>query len=228
MLSLDTVTLVSINCLDPEQSIKALNYSHKSINFAKVLLLTDKHIEASNVEIQYIKPITNIKEYNLFCTHELVNYIKTEHCIIVQPDGFIINPELWDNCFLNYDYIGAPWNDFHSREALYKANLLQYFDCNKIPYVVGNGGFSLRSKKILKEVSNLPKLDSSIPEDLIYSVIYRKQLKEKNVNIAPVKIARKFSLEHIIDKQSLTDLTFGFHGRLPHLFHHIEKLNHEN
>ena len=29
--------------------------------------------------------------------------------LIVQDDGFIINKNLWDEEFLSYDYIGAPW-----------------------------------------------------------------------------------------------------------------------
>lgn len=225
MFSLDTVTLISVNCLDPQLSVKALKYSSKSINFARVVLLTDKPIKESSIEVQNIKSIPTIRDYNEFCTRDLVNYISTDHCLIIQPDGFVVNPALWDNRFLEYDYIGAPWNKFHSCEALYRGNFLQHFHPDKIPYVVGNGGFSLRSKKILKEISVLPKLDSSIPEDNVYSIMYRKELKDRGINIAPASLARRFSLEHILDEQSLTTPTFGFHGRLPHLSQYLEILN---
>jgi len=60
-------------------------------------------------------------------------------CLLVQPDGFVINPDKWDNQFFEYDYIGAPWEQVpHS-----------YLDPWGKPHRVGNGGFSFRSKKLL-------------------------------------------------------------------------------
>ena len=56
--------------------------------------------------------------------------------LIIQHDGFILNHKAWDNEFLNYDYIGAP----------------VYWMGNKL-IEVGNGGFSLRSKKLLKIIA---------------------------------------------------------------------------
>ena len=31
-------------------------------------------------------------------------------------DGHIVNPHLWTNEFLKYDYIGAPWPKFKKME----------------------------------------------------------------------------------------------------------------
>ena len=42
---------------------------------------------------------------------ENINNLETTHCLIVQPDSFVVNYELWKNEFLKYDYIGAPWSD---------------------------------------------------------------------------------------------------------------------
>ena len=64
----------------------------------------------------------------------LKKYIDTDFCLIIQGDGFVIHPENWTDEFLKYDYIGAPWR-----------NLAHYSFIR-----VGNGGFSLRSKKLLK------------------------------------------------------------------------------
>lgn len=35
--------------------------------------------------------------------------ITTDFNIAVQADGFAVNLDAWDDDFLNYDYIGAPW-----------------------------------------------------------------------------------------------------------------------
>lgn len=40
---------------------------------------------------------------------ELNKYIETDYVLIVQYDGFILNPKAWMDEFLEYDYIGAPW-----------------------------------------------------------------------------------------------------------------------
>lgn len=39
----------------------------------------------------------------------LDSYIETPHVLVVQYDGFILNPDAWTDEFLEYDYVGAPW-----------------------------------------------------------------------------------------------------------------------
>ena len=39
----------------------------------------------------------------------LKEYINSEHVLVIQDDGHIVNPDIWDDNFLDYDYIGAPW-----------------------------------------------------------------------------------------------------------------------
>jgi hypothetical protein len=225
MLSLNSVTIVSINTLNAEQSIKALEYSCKNIIFSKILLLSNQKFNHPYIQTKLINKINNIEEYNKFCVSELVNFIETDFCLIIQPDGFVLNEKLWDDEYLKYDYIGAPWNKFHSTEALFRCNLIHHFNINKIPYIVGNGGFSLRSKKILKEISLLHKENFNIPEDNIFSVLYRNQLAEKNIKIAPLSLSKKFAIEHILDDQHDLTETFGFHGKLPHLNHYLDLIN---
>ena len=79
----------------------------------------------------------------------LNNYIDSDFVLIIQDDGHIVNPHLWDNEFLNYDYIGAPWpnnkkwkNRFSKYDEKVSSNIIRNFNLNNI----GNGGFSLRSK----------------------------------------------------------------------------------
>lgn len=193
-LNLNNVTILCIDGVNPEIGLKALKYSIKDINFANVKLLS--HIKPNNiptniefVEIQKLSHET----YSPFMLHELYKYVDTDFCLTIHDDGFVINPHLWDDRFLNYDYIGAPWKN--------------YGQINR----VGNGGFSLRSRKLI----NLCKqMISSGHEDGTICLRYKQALENSGCIFAPVKIAMKFSLESRIDECEF-DLnnTFGFHGR---------------
>jgi hypothetical protein len=216
MLNLDSVTIVSINTRDPEQSVKAIEYSTQYIKFAKQLLISNT--QHPDIETAIIPDITSLQSYNHFCIKELHKYIDTDHCLVVQPDGFVVNPLMWIDSFLNYDYIGAPWNKMLSQRALtlYSNYNYEYFtDINNVPIIVGNGGFSLRSKKLLNTLKDITDYNYNIPEDVFISATKREFLKEQGIKYAPVSIARRFSLEHPIDndeKNAILDGHFGFHG----------------
>ncbi|CAF3698472.1 unnamed protein product [Rotaria sordida] len=79
--------------------------------------------------------------------------------------------------FLQYDYIGAPWD-------------LSFFSFNK-QYRVGNGGFSLRSRSKILALLALISYDSRIPED----VWYAQNLHRVNGSIPSIEIAKTFSVE---------------------------------
>lgn len=78
--------------------------------------------------------------------------------------------------------------------------------------MVGNGGFSLRSKKFLEVSAKLMregKIPQIHPEDVSLCVWNKDLLDSEGISIAPPELAEKFSIEgddDIYDKQ------FGFHG----------------
>ena len=195
-VDLRNVTILCIDGVEPEKGLKALKYSMKDIDFAKAKLLS--HIKPENIptsiEFVEIEKLT-YESYNSFVLHNLHQYVDTEFCLIIHNDGFVINPHLWDNDFLNYDYIGAPWKP------------IEYFRINR----VGNGGFSLRSKKLM----DLCKyMDSHGHEDITISLRYKSALEQHGCIFAPVEVAMKFSLESRIPECDF-DLnnSFGFHGK---------------
>lgn len=214
MLNLENITIVSINTRDPQDSIKAIERSSKYIKFGKYLLLSNKHIKHDLIETEIIPEIKSLQEYSFFCVKKLNNYISTDFCLTVQPDGYVTNPLMWTDDFLNFDYIGAPWDILLSRQALYNCGILIH-DLNKVPIIVGNGGFSLRSKKLLRECSLVDYPNPSIPEDNFITIVNRENFKAKGIKFADVKIAKRFSLECPIDlneKNITLDAHFGFHG----------------
>lgn len=214
MLNLENITVVSINTRDPENSIKAIERSAKYIKFSKCLLLSNNIIKHDFIETKQIETIKSLEEYSYFCIKKLNDFIQTDFCLMVQPDGFVTNPFMWTDNFLKYDYIGAPWDLLLSRQALYNCGTLIQ-DLSKVPIIVGNGGFSLRSKKLLKECSLTDYRDPRIPEDNFIAIINRENFKNKGLKFPDIKTAKRFSFECPIDlneKNINLDAHFGFHG----------------
>jgi len=78
--------------------------------------------------------------------------------------------------------------------------------------VVGNGGFSLRSKKFLETSAKLMKegkIPKIHPEDVSLCIWHKDLLDKEGISIAPPDLAGKFSIEG--DDQEY-DKQFGFHG----------------
>lgn len=204
-VKLDNVTLIGIDCVDPSKLQAVMDLCQREIDFGAVKLLTSKYI--NDERLVKIPDIRSLEEYSIFCLRDLVDYVDTDFVLLVQWDGFILNPQSWDKSFLNYDYIGSPWvvkdwsiNDFDFPKKL------------RGKLVVGNGGFCIRSKKFL-EVSSMLFKDGVIkrfhPEDIAISVWYRKIFESHGISFAPVEISKQFSLEggdYVYKNQ------FGFHG----------------
>jgi Protein of unknown function (DUF5672) len=148
-------------------------------------------------DIIYKEMFNTIEDCENYLINELPFVVKTEFVLIIQNDGYILNPHLWDKNFLNYDYIGAPWHHVE-----------------KIPNKVGNGGFCLRSLKLMKAVSKLGyNAYNGIEEDWYVSNNQYNYLTNLGLKFAPVEVAEKFSLE--VPKEGREwryDNVFGFHG----------------
>lgn len=212
MINLKDVTIVSVTGIDSKNHIRAIKYSSQHINFGAKKLITSEKITDNDVEIINIGDMDYV-EYSRFLVYDLGDFIDTSHALIVQSDGYVVNPNEWNEKFLDFDYIGAPWplpkDNFSYRDP--KGNLCR----------VGNGGFSLRSKKLLmlaKEL-NLEWKDyfGFYNEDGFYCCHQRESYENNGCKFAPIEIASIFSQENIIEEnKNLTP--FGFHGKNNHYF----------
>ena len=187
MLDLQNVTLLGIDCVDIDRLVFASEISQKCIRFKDVKLLTS--LSSSHPNIVKIPHISSVEAYSRFVIDQLHDYIDTEYVLIIQHDGFILNPEAWNPNFLNYDYIGAPVN-----------------------WGMGNGGFSLRSKRLFELLAK-ENVDNCHPEDLIICRSLRPLLESKGVKFAPAEIAEEFSVEN-----RTWNGQFGFHDANIHLW----------
>lgn len=197
MQILPQITLCSIDTRHPHLALQALSQSMRAIKFGDIVFITTSNIISTyntplppGIRIAIIDTINNIEEYSLFVLTKLSEYIRTPYALVIQWDGYVINPEVWSDEFCNYDYIGAPW--------------LQK-DGSKL---VGNGGFSLRSQRLLKVFTH-ENLQLHHPEDDCIAKTNRKLLENHfKIRFAPPAIADMFAFEFTTAKAK----TFGFHG----------------
>jgi hypothetical protein len=217
MLKLDNVTLLTIDGINSEICAKVLNYNAQLITFRSVKLLSFKEPAArmKNVEFIKIDPM-DLTGYSNFVIKHLHEYVDTEFCLIVQPDGFVINPALWSENFLHYDFIGAPLSDFPEWLAMQPDEFRLFFleaqfSASSWPM---NGGFSLRSKRALELSAKCPYPVDAIPEDVYITVYHRNWFVEQGIKFAPRNLAYNFSKESPLTEGEY-DFTkcFGFHGK---------------
>lgn len=190
-LRLPQVTLVAIASVNIAATVRALQASLAEVEFAACKLLTHAPPAAlpAGIDIVPIARIGSSAAYSRFVLSHLADHVDTDFCLVCQWDGYVLNPGLWRPEFLDYDYIGASWPQFDAGRD------------------VGNGGFSLRSRRLL-DLCAQPGFAPSHPEDLAICHRNRDWLDRHGIAFAPRALADRFSCE----RRGTPDGTFGFHG----------------
>jgi hypothetical protein len=201
---------LSITCLDTlnyDKTVRALQTTLETLKdkVEKVYWFSDIRLPVKiDCPVVWVKIDTitrNNWPYDLNKnTLKLVPEVVTEdYNLMIQWDGFAVNPDAWTDEFLEYDYIGAVWSWNH--------------DIYGTRNQVGNGGFSLRSKKLYQAILdfNLMKKPLESEDDMICR-IYADELKEKyGIKFAPNDLADQFSIEHNTTSPWFGK-SLGFHG----------------
>lgn len=161
-------------------------------NYDFINEIISKLNEINQNRIQIIRFIENNithKNYSeLILKTNIHDYIKTEMFLIFQTDTLILNKEkIYD--FMNYDYVGAPFNRNFNWRRNYP--LTDFYD-------VGNGGLSLRKKSKMSEILKNNKMKNE-NEDTYFAYY-------TNINKPPTIKAQEFSIE-----STFYDKPFGIH-----------------
>lgn len=201
------VTLVSVACTKVPETIEAMRKCQAQMGFNRSLLLTHEDIQAEGIEVAKIDKL-DYKSYNEFVAMKLWQYIGTEFVLLVQNDGYITDVSKWDDRFMSYDYIGAPW-PIPNDQTTYRTPGGQLRR-------VGNGGFSFRSRRLLRAptILGLEFTDrgTGFPhEDGFLCVHYGEVLENAGIKFAPIELAAKFSTELVVPE---TVESFGKHKYL--------------
>jgi hypothetical protein len=200
-----------------------------------------------HVEHHRVKPFGYI-DYSIFMLYCLEYFIRTDFVIVVQKDGWVLNANNWRDDFFYYDYIGAPsvaglTVDVAGRRTLHNQFTWQQFvgrsDVQLLP--VYNGGFSLRSRRLLTAPRRLgltmnispphlfsgddgpsPAHEMSWPwaqhaEDTQLCAYMREPLEADGIRFAPLSLAMDFSFEYIgsiIHAEHDFSRNFGIHCKI--------------
>jgi len=221
MIKLPDVTLFVLTSVDYEEHITALERSMRGIEYGDVLFISHDKPEnlPDGVKWSECSRMHNMKEWNYSCIYDLHKHIETSHCLFIHDDSWVLNPEVWEDSWLEYDYIGAPWVLGEDET---------FMDPFGEKHRVGNGGFSLRSKKLL-EVPNKYHIEFEVNTNDFYKhmnaglynedgnicVHNRHIFEEAGCVFAPLEVAAKFS--HECDCPDIEGIKpFGFHKHMQH------------
>lgn len=185
------ITYVIIDTDLPTLSKSALDISVKNFEPQDVLIYTDQPHLWSGYSTREVDKFRSINDYNNVILNKLPHDLTTDFSIIIQYDGFVINPEKFSSLYYEYDYIGAPWPEYKN-------------------YNVGNGGFNWRSKRIIQAIAQYTHLKhDDEAEDVFIARLIRCILETRHgVKFASCDLASHFSVE----SKMTTWKTFGFHG----------------
>jgi len=192
LLQLPEVTLVCVDTRTPDLGVAAMQRCQRQVRFGDALLFTDPtRLPRLPDSIRTLPlQIDSVPAYSEFMLRGLLPHIATSHLLVVQWDGFVLDAQQWDPSFLQCDYIGAPLRNEPPERA------------------VGNGGFSLRSRRLLQALMD-PAMVVRHPEDICICHDNRERLERGHgIRFAPVDLAARFAYERVPPSGP----TFGFHG----------------
>jgi len=212
-------------------SLRSILIGMDQVKFKRAVLITDssmtdlskfsKTLDANNIEVcdMHVELNSNLKNddsnregFRDSFLIQVKKYMTDDFCLNFQHDSTVIDSDRWDNDFLNYDYIGAPWPMHIIQSSDMVAGRIP---TEQIPTQVGNGGFSLRSRKFVEESVDLPVHHKN--EDLNICIFNHKHLVDKGIKFPNIDLAYKFSKERPLHQGFDPSLlftydSFGFHG----------------
>jgi hypothetical protein len=189
-------------CVDTRHhalALRSLARSRRGIAFAKSLLLTDAVPDGIEVppgiEVRRVARIASRDDYSRFLMKGLFEHVATPYVLVTQWDGYAVNPAAWRDDFLTCDYIGAAWPYADSESR------------------IGNGGFSLRSRRLLEVLQREEFTAADGNEDQLICGRFRRALMSDHaIRFATEALAASFSFEtdprHVLGGTPV----FGFHG----------------
>ena len=204
-------------------AVPAIKKTCAALPGSKPLLITDVPLDV-DIEQQFLNSPMTYEGYSDFVMYQLHAYIETDYALIVQHDGWALNPENWRDEWLQYDFIGGLTHAALSKENHFYTNYL-YLDKGDVR-IVQNGGFSLRSKRFLEAMTNygitvqrfgLQMLNN---EDIQLCCFLRPYLEKVGMRFAPDEESKLFSFEHlspIVHADIDIKKIFGHHSRFRRL-----------
>lgn len=188
---LPDVTLFAIDAHNPAGTLRAAEICQREIKFGSIKVITDRLFPGATRE-------EGRMNYSKFMIKNLTEHFETSHILTFHDDGYIQNPAAWNDEWLNWDFGGGVWDWYNE-------------------HCVGNGGFSLRSKRLCDILATDPNINDFFPEDDKICRKYRPYLERQHkIKFMPIEMAKKFAIEGygLRPEFQVYNGEFGFHGRL--------------
>lgn len=206
-VNIPSVSLVAIACTKVPETIEAMRKCQAQMEFNRSILFTHEDIQPEGIDIIKVDKL-DYKGYNEFVAMKLWQYIGADYVLLVQNDGMITDVSKWTDEFFKHDYIGSPW-PIPEDDKTYRTPSGRLVR-------VGNGGFSLRSRKLLRAptILGLEFTDNGTGfwhEDGNLCVYHRETLEKNGIKFAPVELAAQFGTELTVPE---TRKSFGGHKYL--------------
>ena len=194
-LHLPDVTLLCVDTMYPDLALYAIGRSMERVRFGAAVFITrPDHGLAGfppGLEVVTDERIRSVPDYSFFMLRGSLPLVSTSHCLVVQWDGFVLDPSMWSDDFLRFDYIGPVWPHF-MRDG----------------HCIGTGGFSLRSRRLLQALLD-ERIEPFHPEDVCIGRGNREFLERHHgIVFADQATAHRFAVEGMYENPS----AFGFHG----------------
>ena len=195
MLDLPNVTLVATETRRHELARRTLLDAVSKINFGGVVISTNDPARIPIPGARYLDipdwPTKN--DCEKWHSWDGPKAATTSHVLLMEWDSGIWDTSVWRDEFLDYDFIGAPWP--HEK--------LQ----------VGNGGFSLRSKRLSDFIADNRDRFPETFTDVGLCRTHRPELEAVGgFKWAPSALAYAFSHEIECPGLHYTGGHFGFHS----------------
>ena len=197
--SLPNVTLIGVETRAHELAAAALADTASRANFGDVIVYSDRPLNVPGARHIAIPDYQDKIAFGRFYYTEAAQAATTSHVLLTEWDAGLNDPTIWSDEFLQYDYIGAPW---------------PWLETNGLS--VGNGGFSLWSKRLCDFVyANQHRW--LIATDVHISQHFRRAIaKEGDFRWAPHDVALRFAYEGWTyngpEKRTTVPASFGFHA----------------
>ena len=225
---------LSITCIETRaiaQAITAIERTLACAEFKKIYWISTKALPKRLQGVEVVNLLINdFKDFagdvNQLCLQIIPKIVTTDFNLMIQVDGFAVNRDAWSDEFWKYDYIGAPWPWMWGGGPPWNGP------------IVGNGGFSLRSRKLYSALNDicidwrsdhlardprssqreyygiLPSGAHFIPEDLLICLWYRDILERRyGIRFCGPDLASQFSVETVHPSMNKwLGKSFGFHG----------------
>lgn len=178
--TINDVTLVTIETMYHDLARRSMEETLKRVPFKHALVFSDQDFlpGSKHVKIEH----GDMLSYCNLLLKGMLEHVETKYVIFQQWDAMVHDGSRWHDFFLLNDYIGAvwPWRP-HGQN-------------------VGNGGFSLRSRRLLEalqapHIQLDPAGEHGVQEDNYIGILHRPWLESQGMVFALAPVADKFSIE---------------------------------